>query len=387
MWPLHELAAISNHEPPFFCASFFPFFWPCPPHPSPANFLAQNPLFLGPQIYSFQVFGTVLDGVAPQGKKDNFSVARKKVRFRGKENRQKKKQGFFIATESLTLIFHSLAFEQKPRKTHLKHEGIYTPLSPAISAAIPTLIFNSRKNPPHIKIKLACPPPLPKNPRTPSLKRGILWTWGFSSRKNQKCQAPIKLAQPVGALELRVGKLRTWGLFCNRLGGVSKCEQTQTNADKRWQTQANAEAENASKRGSSKRSQTQTNAYTPLYCVFLHPPPCNPFRESPKLRFSQKTADVRRFTPSRGNQVFWGCRIFAESCWFSQETADWGPSPYKSPLARPYGNQKCWKSWHSAISNRWRFQIVAIAILAIWVSKVLVWAAPTYRVSARAFKP
>ena len=31
----------------------FSFFCPCPPHPSPGNFLPRNPLFLGPQIYSF----------------------------------------------------------------------------------------------------------------------------------------------------------------------------------------------------------------------------------------------------------------------------------------------------------------------------------------------
>ena len=53
-------------------------------------------------------------------------------------------------------------------------------------------------------------------------------------------------------------------------GGVSKREQTQTNADKRWQTQANAEAKTQA--NASKRGQTQTNAYTPLYCGFLQPP-------------------------------------------------------------------------------------------------------------------
>ena len=46
------LARVDRIRPTFFCASFFPFL-PCPPHPSPGNFLFQNPLFLGPQIYSF----------------------------------------------------------------------------------------------------------------------------------------------------------------------------------------------------------------------------------------------------------------------------------------------------------------------------------------------
>ena len=52
-------------------------------------------------------------------------------------------------------------------------------------------------------------------------------------------------------------------------GGVSKYEQTQTNADKRWQMQANAEAKTQA--SARKRGQMQTNAYTPLYCSFLHP--------------------------------------------------------------------------------------------------------------------
>ena len=35
--------------PTFFAHPFF-LFLPCPPQPSPGNFLPQNPLFLGPQI-------------------------------------------------------------------------------------------------------------------------------------------------------------------------------------------------------------------------------------------------------------------------------------------------------------------------------------------------
>ena len=67
-----------------------------------------------------------------------------------------------------------------------------------------------RKNPRAHRNKIGtCTPPLSRNPNTPPLKRGILWAWGFSSRKNQKCQAPIKLAQPFPARELRVEKL--WG--------------------------------------------------------------------------------------------------------------------------------------------------------------------------------
>ena len=60
-------------------------------------------------------------------------------------------------------------------------------------------------------------------------------------------------------------------------------------------------------------------------------------RESPKRRFSQKTADFRRFTPSPGNSSIWSAQETAENRRFSQktedfrrkpqETADWAPSP------------------------------------------------------------
>ena len=55
-------------------------------------------------------------------------------------------------------------------------------------------------------------------------------------------------------------------------GGVCKCEQTQTNADKTLTNASKHRGENASKRkqNTSKRGQTQTNAYTPP--LFLHPP-------------------------------------------------------------------------------------------------------------------
>ena len=53
-------------------------------------------------------------------------------------------------------------------------------------------------------------------------------------------------------------------------GGVSKCEQTQTNADKRKQTQTRKRKQTQA--NASKLGHRQTNAYTPLFCGFLHPP-------------------------------------------------------------------------------------------------------------------
>ena len=62
---------------------------------------------------------------------------------------------------------------------------------------------NSQKNPRAHKNKIGSPPPpkkkTPKHPPPP--KRGILWAWVFSCRKNAFFQAPIKLAQPLPAPE------------------------------------------------------------------------------------------------------------------------------------------------------------------------------------------
>ena len=92
----------------FFCASFFPFFFfaPCPPRPSPANFLPQNPSFWDPLSLLFLAekevptckglgFGDGSGRGRPTGKRmeNPFSGAQKKkkgvfaekgARFRGK---------------------------------------------------------------------------------------------------------------------------------------------------------------------------------------------------------------------------------------------------------------------------------------------------------------
>ena len=54
VWKVHVCPSlIQGHYPPFFAHPFFPFFLPCPPHPSPGNSLPPNPLVLEPQTYSF----------------------------------------------------------------------------------------------------------------------------------------------------------------------------------------------------------------------------------------------------------------------------------------------------------------------------------------------
>ena len=60
-------------------------------------------------------------------------------------------------------------------------------------------------------------------------------------------------------------------------GGVSKREQTQTNADKRKQTQRRKRKQTQA--NASKRGQTQTNAYTRLCCGFFTPPSAIPLRK------------------------------------------------------------------------------------------------------------
>ena len=63
----------------------------------------------------------------------------------------------------------------------------------------------SRKKPHAHKNRIgtSTPPFQKKKNTTPPLKRGILWAKGFPAERTKKCQAPIKLAQPFPAPELR----------------------------------------------------------------------------------------------------------------------------------------------------------------------------------------
>ena len=84
---------------------------------------------------------------------------------------------------------HSQVGGSPKRKRHKKNqnEGTF-----AKTALLQNRPFLGKIHAP-IKIKLALPPPPPKNP-------------GFSSRNNQKCQAHIKLAPPYPAPEKRAEK-------------------------------------------------------------------------------------------------------------------------------------------------------------------------------------
>ena len=87
--------------------------------------------------------------------------------------------------------------------------GISAPLHQADAGKEVTF----RKIPVPIKMKSALPPP-PKKPKIPPPpKRGILWTWRFSCRKNAFFQAPIKLAQPFPAPELRAENFTDTRIF------------------------------------------------------------------------------------------------------------------------------------------------------------------------------
>ena len=62
----------------------------------------------------------------------------------------------------------------------------------------PTILTQIRKILAPIKIKSALPPPPPNSP-PPPLKRGILWTWRFSCRKNAFFLGVHKIGAPISA--------------------------------------------------------------------------------------------------------------------------------------------------------------------------------------------
>ena len=124
-------------------------------------------------------------------------------------------------------------------------------------------------------------------------------------------------------------------------GGVSKCEQTQTNADKRKQTQRRKRrGENASKRGqtwttASKRKQTLTPPFTAVF----YTPLCNP-KSSSKLRrkfatsfaetFANFTLEVAGAHTSRrscDNTRLWEEGVFAEKGPLFHDKRGHGPPP------------------------------------------------------------
>ena len=62
------------------------------------------------------------------------------------------------------------------------------------------------------KIGTSTPPPFRKSQHPPKVQT-FMGIGVFQQKEPQKCQAPIKLAQPFPAPELRAEKLRTRGLF------------------------------------------------------------------------------------------------------------------------------------------------------------------------------
>ena len=68
-----------------------------------------------------------------------------------------------------------------------------------------------------------------------------------------------------------------------------------------------------------------------LFQAALYTPLDSGDRESPKRRFSQKTADFRRFAPFPGNSSIWRAQETAENSRFSQETEENRRKPQIGP--------------------------------------------------------
>ena len=82
---------------------------------------------------------------------------------------------------------------------------------------LPTWIWSGTitigKIPTPIKIKLALPPPPPKKTQNPPLKGGILWAWGFSSRKNPKMPGAHKIGAAISGPRITGGNFMDTTLF------------------------------------------------------------------------------------------------------------------------------------------------------------------------------
>ena len=86
-------------------------------------------------------------------------------------------------------------------------------------AAMVAASFLLEKIPTPIKTKLALPPPLLKKPNTPPLKGGILWAWGFSSRKNPQMPGAHKIGAAISGPRITGGNFMdiTLVLTCDHL--------------------------------------------------------------------------------------------------------------------------------------------------------------------------
>ena len=69
------------------------------------------------------------------------------------------------------------------------------------------------KIPTPIKIKLALPPPPSGKTKNPPLKGGILWAWGFSSRKNPKMPGAHKIGAAISGPRITGGNFMDTTLF------------------------------------------------------------------------------------------------------------------------------------------------------------------------------
>ena len=99
---------------------------------------------------------------------------------------------------------HAGSFEQ------LCHIGRWGPRTSRVKGTI------DRKNPHAHKNKIGTStPPSWKKPRTPPLKGGILWAWGFSSRKNPKMPGAHKIGAAISGPRITDGNFMDATLFLN----------------------------------------------------------------------------------------------------------------------------------------------------------------------------
>ena len=95
---------------------------------------------------------------------------------------------------------------------------------PLKSAMVLTHATKIQKNPRAHKNKIGTPPPLQTQNTPPPLKRGILWTWRFSCRKNAEIRGAHKIGTAISGPRIADKTFTDTRIFLKNINRVNVYE-------------------------------------------------------------------------------------------------------------------------------------------------------------------